>query len=173
MKSSTFRWTNDISKLRNSMTRGNAGIKEKYWYEEEAYLLRKYENKIAGKTLSVGSGFFRELSTLIRISSNFIVGIEIESDIIQATKNEISKIVFSNAQQVLLIQGDAIRFPICSSVFDLVLILYQGLGNIVNPIKAMDEMIRLCSPHGTVVISVWNEDESTTNLRKKIYSQQR
>ena len=138
MQASTFRWTNDMEKLRKSMTFGYGFYGEFYWKEEEAFLIEQFAAKKATNTLCLGSGFFREFSALTQITSEMLMGVDIEEDILHASKDEIVKVNYhTNKLGVGLVTGNILELPIRSNTFDLVVILFQGLGNIPDKKTAL------------------------------------
>ncbi len=169
LKASTFRWTQDMEQLRQAMTFGYGFYGEPYWKEEEAFLIEKFGPQKVSNTLCLGSGFFREFASLAQITSDSLVGVDIEEDILRASQDDIAK-VNSHTLNVGLVTGNILNLPIRSGAFDLVVILFQGFGNVTDQKTALSEMIRVCSDFGTILVSVWKDDKDITDFRLKSYS---
>jgi len=170
MPSSTFKWTNNLEELRQNMTRGYACLGEPYWDEEEAFLRHRFAHQPATTTLCLGSGFFRELDVLAHCTPRYLLGVEIEPDILFASREVIQQAALPAPLTVGLLLGDILSLPLAPGSFDLVTLLYQGLGNLPTPARALREMLRVCAPGGTILLTVWKDAPAITTRRLHSYA---
>jgi ubiquinone/menaquinone biosynthesis C-methylase UbiE len=86
------------------------------------------------------------------------VGVDISRPMVEQSRKRIRK----SERGAFVLQGDAMRLPLKSSIFDAVL-QFGGFNRFADPPKAIEEMARVAKPGGRIVIG----DKSFTQFQEK------
>jgi len=79
-----------------------------------------------------------------------VTGVDFSAEMLERASSRVAKLGLSQVEA--LVQMDAERLAFASSTFDKVAMLFALCG-LPNPVKAVQEMRRVCRPGGTIVIA--------------------
>ncbi len=162
-----YKWSDDFGDYLRSMLWRHGYEGEKYWREEEDFLLQYFAGKGVSRSLSVGSGLFRELDTLRAITADEVVGIDYEPQFVAYTRKKYASLPAPPA--IRIFEGDAQVMQLGQS-FDLIVSLFNAIGFIPDMKRALSAMFDHLAVDGHIVISVWMDEASVTQQRMRLYT---
>lgn len=138
-----------------------AGQITKEWFTKEIEYLKK-NIKPNSKILDVGCGFGRHIQLLAKFSKE-VTGIDNNESMIKK-----AKLNLYNFKNVKLFIQDATNLNFPDNYFDYVICMTNTFGNLRElKLKALNEMKRVCSKDGKIILSVYSEN--AIEFRKKDY----
>lgn len=164
---SSYSWTNDFDAYIASMTRGHGYGGEAYWDEEEAFLKRAFSSQYISRSLSMGCGLFRELDAMKAITADEIWGMDADRRFI----DHIQPLQSSSTPVIRVEHADLYHVVIHPKErFDLVMMLFNTLGNLPDIALALQKLYAMVRPGGSLVLTFWRDDDAITRLRQQIYT---
>lgn len=161
-----FKWGKSIEDYTKAMTRGHGYGGEKFWDEEEKWLRERFAGKGLRSSLSIGCGMFREMESMRAISSACVIGLDYEQIFVDYLNQNLP---VYKSPSVRVIQGDARQMLLEDNEVDLSIITFGSIGIIPNHDLVVKEMDRVTSNHGSMIISLWKDDDETSIYRAKTY----
>jgi 2-polyprenyl-6-hydroxyphenyl methylase/3-demethylubiquinone-9 3-methyltransferase len=133
----------------------------KDWFSKEIEYLEK-NIKPNSKILDIGCGFGRHIKILAPFAEE-IIGIDNNSDMVQKSKQNLSKI-----KNIKLFLQDAKKLDFGDNSFDYVICMTNTFGDFPDvKIDVLKEMKRVCKSNGKIIISVYSE--KSLEIRKNDY----
>lgn len=114
--------------------------------EVQPIICKKCNIKNGMKVLDVGcgTGFFTRV--LAENSKIDLIGIDLETEFIKYANNLVKEL---NLDRIKFIEGNACELPFDNNSFDCI-VSHTFFTSIKNPNLALEEMKRVCKPHGTI-----------------------
>ncbi|MDI6603618.1 MAG: class I SAM-dependent methyltransferase [Thermoanaerobacteraceae bacterium] len=121
--------------------------------ENEAKIAVEMLKHGKGKVLDVGTGAARMAAALSKYGYN-VVSIEYDIDILKKAEENLKK--EGNIDNIVLIHGDAHELPFLDETFGVV-VTYNAMHHMKDYKRVLDEMVRVCSKDGFILVTELNE----------------
>ncbi|HWA36126.1 MAG TPA: class I SAM-dependent methyltransferase [Cyclobacteriaceae bacterium] len=144
------------------------GFEKNHWWFRaraeilRAYILRNWKSKPGSRILNVGAATGGSIEWLGKIAP--VTSLEFDAECVSFIKDTLKAEV---------IQGSILSLPFASNSFDLV-VAFDVIEHVDDDVKALDELARVCSNGGTVLVTVpacmklWS-DHDIINEHKRRY----